>query len=69
MTDSIIKFPDSKRRLTQKEERLVRTCVNIIHNSYENGNPFVTTKQKVVFTESQIKTLLRKVFELNEDVL
>ena len=48
MTDSIIKFPDSKRRLTQKEERLVRTCVNIIHNSYENGNPFVTTKQKVV---------------------
>lgn len=69
MTDTIVKFPNSKRILTSDEEKLVRKCSNLIHSSYEHGNKFVKSEQKVNFTEHQIRTLLKKVFELNEDTI
>ena len=69
MTDTIGKFPNSKRVLTSDEERLVKSCSNLIHSTYEHGNKFVKPEQKVNFTEHQIRTLLKKVFELNEDTL
>ena len=40
MTDTIVKFPNSKRVLTPDEERLVKSCSNLIHSTYENGNRF-----------------------------
>ena len=69
MTDTIVKFPNSKRALTPDEEKLVKSCANLIHSTYYNGNDFVKPQQKAVFTETQIRTLLRKVFELNEDTI
>ena len=69
MTETVVKFPNSKRALTNDEEKLVRSCANLIHNSYYHGNSFVQPKQKAIFTETQIRTLLRKVFELNEDTI
>ena len=69
MTDTIVKFPNSKRALTPDEEKLVRSCSNLIHNSYEHGNKFVKPQMKADFTESQIRTLLKKVFELNQDTI
>jgi hypothetical protein len=69
MTETVVKFPNSKRALTSDEEKLVRNCANLIHNTYYHGNSFVQPKQKAMFTETQIRTLLRKVFELNEDTI
>ncbi|OUU29453.1 MAG: hypothetical protein CBB97_02435 [Candidatus Endolissoclinum sp. TMED37] len=69
MTETVVKFPNSKRALTSDEEKLVRSCANLIHNTYYHGNSFVQPKQKAMFTETQIRTLLRKVFELNEDTI
>ena len=69
MTDTIVKFPNSKRVLTPDEERLVKSCSNLIHSTYEHGNKVVKPEQKVNGTEQQIRTRLKKVFELNEDTL
>ena len=69
MTETVVKFPNSKRALTSDEEKLVRSCANLIHNTYYHGNSFVQPKQKAMFTETQIRTLLRIVFELNEDTI
>ena len=69
MTDTIVKFPNSKRVLTPDEERLVKSCSNLIHSTYEHGNKFVQPQMKADFTENQIRTLLKKVFELNEDTI
>jgi len=66
--DTIVRFPNSKRCLTTDEERLVKSTTNIIHNSYQHTNPFVNQNDKTNFVELQIKTLLRKVFEINEDI-
>jgi hypothetical protein len=66
--DTIVRFPNSKRCLTSDEERLVKSTTNIIHNSYQHTNPFVKQNDKTSFVELQIKTLLRKVFEINEDI-
>lgn len=67
MSDVILKFPNSKRKLTKDEERLVRTCANIIYNSQIDSNPFIQPEQKVIFIEEQIKTLIKKIYELDED--
>ena len=69
MTETIVRFPNSKRALTADEEKLVRSCANLIHSTYYNGNDFVKPSMKANFTESQIRTLLKKVFELNEDTI
>jgi|GEM_PF-1084144 hypothetical protein len=65
--DTIVRFPNSKRCLTSKEERLVKCATNQIHNSYESNNPFVKRHDKKNYVETQIKTLLKKVFEINEN--
>ena len=49
MTDTIVKFPNSKRVLTPDEERLVKSCSNLIHSTYEHGNKFVKLEQKSRF--------------------
>ena len=67
MDDIILKFPNSKRKLTQEEERLVRRFANIIYNANNNSNPFVTSEQKVIFIEEQLKSLIRKMYQLDED--
>ena len=45
MSDTIVKFPNSKRALTNDEEKLVRSCANLIHNSYYHGNSPAKTKK------------------------
>jgi len=65
--DVILKFPNSKRKLTPEEERLVRCCANTIYNANNDSNPFVKTEQKVIFIEEQLKSLIRKIHELDED--
>ena len=67
MTDIILKFPKSKRKLTVQEERLVRSCSNIIFNSVDVTNPFITDEQKIMFIEEKLKELIRKIDEVDEE--
>ena len=67
MTDIILKFPKSKRKLTVQEERLVRSCSNFIFNSVDVTNPFITDEQKIMFIEEKLKELIRKIDELDEE--
>lgn len=69
MSNTIIRFPNSKRKLSLEEERLVRVCVNLINNSYSNSNPFISEEEKLIQSEGYVKTLVHKIFELNEDKL
>lgn len=63
----IIKFPNSKRRLTAAEEREVERCSNLINMTYADKNPFVTTEQKQIQSSGIIRACIKKIFELNED--
>lgn len=65
--DGILRFPNSKRKLTEEEERLVKCCANLIHNCYSDNNPFVKEKQRIIQTEEQLRMLVKQVFEINED--
>jgi hypothetical protein len=67
MSDTIIRFPNSKRRLTPVEEQTVRMCANIIHNAYQDDNPFVREEQRIIHTEKLIRECIKKIFELNEE--
>lgn len=68
MTDDvIIKFPASKRRLTVDEEHTVKTCINLIKNTYSDPNPFITDKQKTESAEAILRECIRRILELNED--
>ncbi len=69
MSNTIVRFPNSKRKLSLEEEKLVRVCVNLINNSYTNINPFISEKEKLIQSEGYVKTLVHKIFELNEDKL
>jgi len=69
MSNTIIRFPNSKRKLSLEEEKLVRVCVNLINNSYTNSNPFISEEEKLIQSEGYVKTLVHKIFELNEDKL
>jgi hypothetical protein len=69
MSNTIVRFPNSKRKLSLEEEKLVRVCVNLINNSYTNKNPFISEKEKLIQSEGYVKTLVHKIFELNEDKL
>ena len=40
MNKGIIKFPNTRRKLSKEEEKLVHVCANMIHNEYANTNPF-----------------------------
>jgi len=55
--------------LSLEEEKLVRVCVNLINNSYSNSNPFISEEEKLIQSEGYVKTLVHKIFELNEDKL
>lgn len=67
MKDVVIKFPNSKRKLTDDEERLVRSCSNLIYNIIKHENPFVKTEQKICCVEDHLKNLIKKIHELDED--
>lgn len=67
MSDVILKFPNSKRKLTVDEERLVRSCSNMIYNVITDDNPFIKQAQRLSFVEEQLKTLIKKIYELDED--
>jgi hypothetical protein len=69
MSDTIIRFPNSKRRLTPTEEQTVRKCANLIFQIYDNENPFVTKEHRLVQSEEVIRECIRKIFELNEEIL
>ena len=67
MKDVILKFPNSKRKLTVEEERLVRSCSNLIYNIATDDNPFIKAEQRISCIEEQLKTLIKKIYELDED--
>jgi|TARA_R110000744_G_scaffold271564_1_gene384590 hypothetical protein len=64
MSKNVIKFPNSKRKLTNEEEKIIRQSANLIHNTYINNNPFIKPKE---MTEETLKELIQDIFELNED--
>ena len=45
----------------------MRSCSNIIFNSVEVTNPFITDEQKIMFREEKLKELIRKIDELDEE--
>jgi len=64
MKKNVIKFPNSKRKLSDEEEKLVSVSTNLIHNAYINASPFVKPKE---MTEETLKELIHNIFELNEE--
>jgi hypothetical protein len=64
MSKNVIKFPNSKRKLTNEEEKIIRQSANLIHNTYINNNTFIKPKE---MTEETLKELIQDIFELNED--
>mgnify|MGYP000386109165 CR=1 FL=1 len=64
MKKNVIKFPNSKRKLSDEEEKLVNVSANLIHNAYINTSPFIKPKE---MTEETLKELIHNIFELNED--
>lgn len=67
MRDIVIKFPASKRKLSEKEEKQLRICVNKINAIYAHPNPFISDEQKNEEVDHLLRTLIKKVFELNEE--
>lgn len=67
MTDIIIKFPRSKRKFTIDEEQQIRACSNLLYQVATDENPFVKPEQKVLYIEQQIKELIKRLYELEED--
>lgn len=67
MKDTIIKFPRSKRRFTVGEEQQIRSCSNLLYQISTDNNPFVKPEQKVLYMEQQIKELIKRLYELEED--
>jgi hypothetical protein len=63
----ILKFPNSRRRLTTDEERVVDQCVNLIDTTYKNKNPFIKDQQKHIQAAEIVRECIKKIFELNED--
>lgn len=67
MTDIILKFPNSKRKLTAREEQLIKSCSNQIYNIISNDNPFIRAEQRISYIEDNLKTLIKRIHELDED--
>jgi uncharacterized protein (DUF1778 family) len=67
MTDIILKFPNSKRRLTPAEESVVRKCANRMHILYKDNNPFVTDEARQHAAEKLLRECIKTIFELNEE--
>ena len=64
MSKNIIKFPNSKRKLSDEEEKIIRVSANLIHKTYVNNNPYIKPKE---MTEETLKELIQNIFELNEE--
>tara|TARA_R110000822_G_scaffold2176_5_gene10530 strand:- start:2240 stop:2434 length:195 start_codon:yes stop_codon:yes gene_type:complete len=64
MSKNVIKFPNSKRKLTNEEEKIIRQSANLIHNTYTGPNMYIKPKK---MTEETLKELIQDIFELNED--
>ena len=64
MNKNIIKFPNSKRKLSDEEEKVIRVSANLIHNTYTGPNMYIKPKK---MTEETLKELIQDIFELNED--
>ena len=64
MNKNVIKFPNSKRKLSDEEEKIIRVSANVIHNTYVNASPFIKPKD---ITEETLKELIQEIFELNEE--
>lgn len=67
MSDMVIKFPASKRKLSDEEEKQLRICVNKINAIYAHPNPFISDEQKNEQVDYLLRSLIKKVFELNEE--
>jgi hypothetical protein len=65
--DIVIKFPNSKRKLTSEEESVLSRCVNLIELTYKDKNPFIRSEQRQMQAEGIIRECIKKIFELNED--
>ena len=64
MSKNVIKFPNSKRKLTNEEEKIIRQSANLIHNTDTGPNMYIKPKK---MTEETLKELIQDIFELNED--
>ena len=64
MSKNIIKFPNSKRKLSDEEEKFIRVSANLIHNTYTGPNMYIKPKK---MTEETLKELIQNIFELNEE--
>ena len=64
MNKNIIKFPNSKRKLSDEEEKVIRVSANLIHNTYTGPNMYIKPKE---MTEETLKELIQNIFELNEE--
>jgi hypothetical protein len=64
MNKNIIKFPNSKRKLSDEEEKVIRVSANLIHNTYTGPNMYIKPKK---MTEETLKELIQNIFELNEE--
>ena len=65
--DIVIKFPNSKRKLTAEEESVLERCVNLVDLTYKDKNPFIKPEQRQMQAEGIIRECIKKIFELNED--
>lgn len=65
--DIVVKFPNSKRKLTSEEESVLSRCVNLIELTYKDKNPFIQPEQRQMQAEGIIRECIKKIFELNED--
>lgn len=67
MTDIIIKFPASKRKLSYNEEQELRICLNFINQVYTDRNPFMSDNHKRNQAELIMRDFLKRIFEMNEE--
>jgi hypothetical protein len=67
MSDIIIKFPASKRKLSLQEEQELRVCINLVHLTYMNKNPHKSDTERKQQSEDIIREFLKRIFEMNEE--
>lgn len=67
MSNNIITFPNSKRKLTRDEEKLLERCANQIHNVYMTENPFFADSQRLKENKELLSKFVKNIFASNED--
>lgn len=67
MTKTVIRFPNSKRKLTLEEEQVVQRCANLVEHTYMDANPFVSAEQRAIQAQGLIRECIKRIFEINED--